>query len=162
MIHKDTKRCVLLCNKFSFNVIKGKFKGICQSLFLLRTCHEKISITTENEYVWKKIISIKFILNLLLIQRIQSVCELVLGIEEGSRTILWCTGVCCWSAGSSERVSMSILSVVLQILGSDFALRSVVHGKCFVLLDCRHCVSRCVQVFLGDVTYSSCAGVVCV
>jgi len=51
MIHKDTKRCVLLGNKFSFNVIKGKFKGICQFLFLLRTCHEKISITTENEYV---------------------------------------------------------------------------------------------------------------
>jgi len=40
-----------------------------------------------------QILLYKCILNLLVIQRIQSICELVLDIEEGRRTILWCTAV---------------------------------------------------------------------
>ena len=163
MIHKDTKRGVLLCNKVSFCVRKGK--GICQSYFLLSTCHEKISryvlipkmYTSQKKYIFNK-----FILNLLVIQRIKSICELVLDIEEGRRTILWFPAVWFWSAGPSESVSMRILSVVLQFLGSEFVLRSVVHGKWVAPPDCRNWANRWVQVFVVDVTYSSCAGVVCV
>jgi len=70
--------------------------------------------------------------------------------------------LCCWSAGPSERVSMSISGVVLQFLGSECALRCVVYAKWVVPLHYRVWVFRRAQVFIGDVTYSSCTAVVCV
>jgi len=69
-------------------------------------------------------------------------CELVLDIEKGRRTILWCTAVCCWSAGSSERVSMSIPSVVLQFwffLGGEGERRVR-----------RVCVALCIACYNGS------------
>jgi hypothetical protein len=45
------------------------------------------------------------------------------------------------SAGSSERASMSIPVVVLQFLGSECALRSVVHAKWVFTPDYRISVS---------------------
>ena len=67
--------------------------------------------------------------------------------------------MCFWSAGFSERVSMSIPGVVLQFLGSECALGRVVHAKWVLPPDYRIWVLRCVQVFVGDVTYPSWAGV---
>jgi len=87
MIHKDYKRCVLLYNKVSFGVKRENYKQYC-SLFFFCLVHVmknfKKSIDTKNDYVAN---ICKCILNLLVIHRIQSICELILGIEGDRRTI---------------------------------------------------------------------------
>jgi hypothetical protein len=55
---------------------------------------------------------------------------------------------------------MSIPRVVQNVLGLECGLRCVVHAKRVVLTDYRIWVRRWAQFFVGDVTYSSCAGVV--